>query len=137
MSSLLQNSLKTVALTLLCGGALLATAGNAAAEVTFKGKTIDVIMSALITGGSFYQLENTGNIPMRTSDSRVIQNAYETYKAELDRVPIPSDKAIQNTLELSQRVAPKLVTIDIKRHLYFDPVRRLATNGFIDALYNK
>jgi ABC-type nitrate/sulfonate/bicarbonate transport system substrate-binding protein len=74
---------------------------------------------------------------MRTSDSRVIQNAYETYKAELDRVPIPSDKAIQNTLELSQRVAPKLVTIDIKRHLYFDPVRRLATNGFIDALYNK
>jgi len=74
---------------------------------------------------------------MRTSDSRVIQNAYETYKAELDRVPIPSDKAIQNTLELSQRVAPKLVTIDIKRHLYFDPVRRLATNGFIDSLYNK
>ena len=44
MSSLLQNSLKTLALTLLCGGAMLATAGNAAAEVTFKGKTIDVIM---------------------------------------------------------------------------------------------
>jgi NitT/TauT family transport system substrate-binding protein len=74
---------------------------------------------------------------MRTSDSRVIQNAYETYKAELDRVPLPSDKAIENTLELSQRVAPKLGSIDIKRYLYFDPVRRLATDGFIDALYNR
>jgi ABC-type nitrate/sulfonate/bicarbonate transport system substrate-binding protein len=72
---------------------------------------------------------------MRTSDSRVIQNAYDTYKAELDRVPIPSDKAIQNTLELSQRVAPNLAAINIKRHLYFDPLRRLAADGFIDQLY--
>jgi len=72
---------------------------------------------------------------MRTSDSRLIQNAYSRYKAEMDRVPIPSDKAIQNTLELSQRVAPELVNIDIKRHLYFEPVRRLASDGFIDRLY--
>lgn len=72
---------------------------------------------------------------MRTSDSRLIQNAYSQYKAELDRVPIPSDKAIQNTLELSRRVAPDLVNIDIKRHLYFEPVRRLVNEGFIDRLY--
>jgi tripartite-type tricarboxylate transporter receptor subunit TctC len=52
MSSLLQNSLKTVALTILCGGAMLATAGNAAAEVTFKGKTIDVIMGSAPGGGT-------------------------------------------------------------------------------------
>jgi putative tricarboxylic transport membrane protein len=52
MSSLLQNSLKTLALTLLCGGAMLATAGNAAAEVTFKGKTIDVIMGSAPGGGT-------------------------------------------------------------------------------------
>src|SRR6476619_3775160 len=52
MSSLLQNSLKTVALTLLCGGAMLATAGKAAAEVTFKGKTIDVIMGSAPGGGT-------------------------------------------------------------------------------------
>ena len=72
---------------------------------------------------------------MRTSDSKLIQNAYSRYKAELDRVPIPSDKAIQNTLELSQRVAPDLVNIDIKRHLYFEPVQHLASDGFIDRLY--
>ena len=42
---------------------------------------------------------------------------------ELDRVPLPSEKAIQNTLEISHRVAPKLSGIDIKRHLHFGPVQ--------------
>lgn len=72
---------------------------------------------------------------MRTSDARVIQNAYDQYKSQLDRVPIPPDSAIQNTLEISQRVAPKLASMDVKRYLYFDPVRRLASEGFIDRLY--
>ncbi len=74
---------------------------------------------------------------MRTSDARLVDGAYERYKAEVDRVPIPPEKAIQNTLEISQRVAPKLASIDIKRHLYFDPVRRLAAEGFIDRLYRQ
>jgi NitT/TauT family transport system substrate-binding protein len=74
---------------------------------------------------------------MRTSDARLIEGAYERYKAEVDRVPIPPEKAIQNTLEISQRVAPKLASIDVKRHLYFDPVRRLAAEGFIDRLYRQ
>ncbi len=72
---------------------------------------------------------------MRTSDPRVVENAYERYKEELDRVPIPSEKAIKNTLDISHRVAPKLAGIDIKRHLYFGPVRRLAEERFIDRLY--
>jgi hypothetical protein len=38
-------------------------------------------------------------------------------------VPLPSEKAIQNTLEISHRVAPKLSGIDIKRHLHFGPVQ--------------
>jgi len=74
---------------------------------------------------------------MRTSDARVIEDAYERYKAEVDRVPIPSEKAIQNTIEISQRVAPKLASIDIKRHLYFDPVRGLKAEGFIERLYKQ
>ncbi len=72
---------------------------------------------------------------MRTSDARVIQNAYDRYKAQLDRVPIPPDTAIQNTLEISQRVAPKLASMDVKHYLYFEPIRRLASEGFIDRLY--
>jgi NitT/TauT family transport system substrate-binding protein len=72
---------------------------------------------------------------MRTADMRVIQSAYEGYKEGLDRVPIPSDAAIKNTLDISYRVAPKLSGIDIKRHLQFGPVRRLADEGFIDRLY--
>ena len=72
---------------------------------------------------------------MRTSDPRVIQNGYERYKEELDRVPIPSEKAIKNTVEISNRVAPKLAGIDIKRYLYFAPVQRLVEEGFIDRLY--
>jgi NitT/TauT family transport system substrate-binding protein len=74
---------------------------------------------------------------MRTSDSRLIQNAYERYKAELDRVPIPPEKAIQNTLEISHRVAPKLAGTDIRRYLHFDPIRRLAAEGFIERLYKQ
>jgi hypothetical protein len=74
---------------------------------------------------------------MRTTDPRLVQGAYERYKAEVDRVPIPSEIAIQNTLEISQRVAPKLASIDVKRYLYFDPVRRLAAEGFIDRLYKQ
>jgi NitT/TauT family transport system substrate-binding protein len=72
---------------------------------------------------------------MRASDPRVVQNAYERYREELDRVPIPSDKAVQNTLEISHRVAPKLSGIDIKRHLYFAPVQRLVKEGFVEELY--
>jgi hypothetical protein len=54
---------------------------------------------------------------------------------ELDRVPIPPEKATKNTLEISHRVAPKLATIDICRHMYFAPVERLVAEGFIDRLY--
>ena len=72
---------------------------------------------------------------MRTSDARVIQSAYERYIQDLDRVPIPSEKAIKTTVEISHRVAPKLASIDINRHLYFAPVQKLAAEGFIDKLY--
>ena len=72
---------------------------------------------------------------MRNLDVRVVQGAYERYKEELDRVPIPSEKAIKNTLEISHRVAPKLATIDINRHMYFAPVQKLVAEGFIDRLY--
>jgi hypothetical protein len=72
---------------------------------------------------------------MRTSDPRVVQNSYERYKEELDRVPIPSEKAIKNTVEISHRVAPKLVGIDIKRYLYFARVQRLVEKGFVERLY--
>jgi NitT/TauT family transport system substrate-binding protein len=74
---------------------------------------------------------------MRTSDARLVEGAYDRYKAEVDRLPIPPEKAIQNTLEISQRVAPKLASLDVKRYLYFDPVRRLAAEGFIDKLYRQ
>ena len=74
---------------------------------------------------------------MRTSDTRLVEGAYDRYKVEVDRVPIPPEKAIQNTLEISQRVAPKLASIDVTRYLYFDPVRRLAAEGFIDKLYRQ
>jgi NitT/TauT family transport system substrate-binding protein len=72
---------------------------------------------------------------MRASDPQVVQNAYERYIEEVDRIPIPSEKAIHNTLEISHRVAPKLSGIDIKRHLHFGPVQRLAKEGFIEQLY--
>jgi NitT/TauT family transport system substrate-binding protein len=71
---------------------------------------------------------------MRT-DPRVVQTAYDQYVQGLDRIPIPSDKAIKNTLDISHRVAPKLGAIDISRHLYFAPVQKLAVDGFIDTLY--
>jgi hypothetical protein len=72
---------------------------------------------------------------MRTSDPRVVQTAYEQYVQGVDRVPIPSDKAIKNTLDISHRVAPKLAALDINRYLYFAPIKKLAAEGFIDKLY--
>jgi NitT/TauT family transport system substrate-binding protein len=72
---------------------------------------------------------------MRVTDTRVIQNAYDGYRKDVDRVPLPSDKAIQTTLEITHRLAPKLAGIDIKKHLYFGPVQRLKEEGFIDRLY--
>jgi NitT/TauT family transport system substrate-binding protein len=72
---------------------------------------------------------------MRVSDSRVLHNAYDSYKKEVDRIPIPSEKAIQNTLEITYRIAPKLANIDIKKHLYFGPIQRLKEEGYIDRLY--
>jgi ABC-type nitrate/sulfonate/bicarbonate transport system substrate-binding protein len=72
---------------------------------------------------------------MRVSDSRVVHSAYDNYKKEVDRVPIPSEKAIQNTLEITYRIAPRLENVDIKKHLYFGPIQRLKDEGFIDRLY--
>ncbi len=51
MSSL-QKSVAKGVLALLCGGALLAGTVAATAEVTFKGKTVDVIMGSAAGGGT-------------------------------------------------------------------------------------
>lgn len=69
------------------------------------------------------------------ADPRIVETGYERYRKEVDRVPIPSEQAIKNTLEISHRVAPKLAAIDIKRHLHFGPVQRLIHEGFIERLY--
>ena len=52
MSSLLEKSIARTAVVLLCGGALLAGAGTAIAQVNFKGKTIDVILGSTAGGGT-------------------------------------------------------------------------------------
>src|SRR5262244_2987843 len=72
---------------------------------------------------------------MRTADAKTLDSSYEVYVKGLDKVPIPDDKAIQNTLEITYRVAPKLAGTDIKKHLYFAPVQRLKEEGYIDRLY--
>ena len=72
---------------------------------------------------------------MRTADAKTIDSSYEVYVSGLDRTPLPNDKAIQNTLELSYRIAPKLAGLDIKKYLYFGPIQRLKEEGFIDRLY--
>src|SRR5881397_2521199 len=72
---------------------------------------------------------------MRTADTKTIESAYEAYANGLDRVPIPNDKAIQNTLEITHRIAPKLAGLDIKKYLYFGSIQRLRDEGFIDRLY--
>ena len=46
-------------------------------------------------------------------------------------MPIPNEKAIQNTLEITYRIAPKLAGLDIKKHLYFGSVQRLKDEGFV------
>lgn len=89
-----------------------------AAIVKDKQKTLDVLRKY-----------------MRTADSKTLDSSYEVYVKGLDKVPIPDDKAIQNTLEITYRVAPKLAGIDIKKHLYFAPVQRLKEEGYIDRLY--
>jgi tripartite-type tricarboxylate transporter receptor subunit TctC len=50
MSSFLQKNVTRAALALVCGGALLA--GQANAEVNFKGKTIDIILGSASGGGT-------------------------------------------------------------------------------------
>lgn len=72
---------------------------------------------------------------MRTADAKTLDSAYDVYVNGLDRVPIPNDKAIQNTLALTYRIAPKLAGLDIKKHFYFAPIERLKNEGYIDRLY--
>lgn len=72
---------------------------------------------------------------MRTADSKAIQASYDVYVKGLDKVPIPNEQAIQNTLEITYRIAPKLAGLDIKKHFYFGPVERLKLEGYIDRLY--
>jgi NitT/TauT family transport system substrate-binding protein len=72
---------------------------------------------------------------MRTTDAKALQAAYEVYTQGLDKVPIPNARAIQNTLDITYRLAPKLAGIDVKKHFYFSPVLRLKEQGYIDRLY--
>jgi len=72
---------------------------------------------------------------MRTTDMKALQSSYDVYVKGLDKVPIPNDQAIQNTLDITYRIAPKLAGMDIKKHFYFAPVQRLKEEGYIDQLY--
>ena len=72
---------------------------------------------------------------MRTADTKTLDSAYESYVDGIDRVPVPSDKAIQNTLEISYRIAPKLIGLEIKKYLSFGAIQRLREEGYIDRLY--
>ena len=72
---------------------------------------------------------------MRTADVRTLQSSYEVYTKGLDRVPIPNEQAIQNTLDITYRIAPKLAGIDTRKHFYFGPIQRLKEEGFIERLY--
>jgi hypothetical protein len=72
---------------------------------------------------------------MRTADAKTLDGAYESYVNGLDRVPIPNERAIQNTLEITYRIAPKLAGLEIKKQLYFGAVERLRNEGFIEKLY--
>jgi NitT/TauT family transport system substrate-binding protein len=72
---------------------------------------------------------------MRGADAKTLESSYEVYLNGLERTPIPNDKAIQNTLDLSHRIAPKLVGMDVKKVLSFGAMQRLKDEGFIDRLY--
>lgn len=72
---------------------------------------------------------------MRLSDPKTLHAAYEAYVKGLDKVPIPSETAIHNTLEITSRLSPRLASVDVKRHLFFGPVQRLQEEGYIDRLY--
>ena len=52
MASLLPKNVTRTAAALVCGGSLLAGCMSAAAEVTFKGKTVDVILGSAAGGGT-------------------------------------------------------------------------------------
>lgn len=89
-----------------------------AAIVKDKQKTLDVLRKY-----------------MRTADVKALQSSYDVYVNGLDKVPIPNQQAIQNTLDITYRIAPKLSGMDIKKHLYFAPIQRLKDEGYIDRLY--
>ena len=72
---------------------------------------------------------------MRATDTKTIQTSYDVYVKGLDKVPIPNDRAIQNTVDITYRIAPKLAGLDLKKYLYFGPVQRLKEEGYIDRLY--
>jgi NitT/TauT family transport system substrate-binding protein len=72
---------------------------------------------------------------MRATDPKTIQTSYDVYVKGLDKVPIPNDRAIQNTVDITHRIAPKLAGLDLKKYLYFGPVQRLKEEGYIDRVY--
>jgi len=71
----------------------------------------------------------------KIDDQTVLNYTYDTYVQGIDRIPIPSNAAIENTIEMSLRLAPKLNDIDIKKHFYFDSVEELKKQGYIEKLY--
>jgi ABC-type nitrate/sulfonate/bicarbonate transport system substrate-binding protein len=71
----------------------------------------------------------------KIDDPKVLAYTYETYVQGVDKVPIPSNAAVENTIEMSLRLAPKLKNIDVKRHFYFDPVQELKKQGYFEKLY--
>lgn len=72
---------------------------------------------------------------MRATDPKTVQTSYEVYVKGLDKVPIPNDQAIQNTVDITYRLAPKLAGLDLKKYFHFGPVQRLKEEGYIDRFY--
>ena len=63
------------------------------------GMVMQLTSVALVAGQVYIKSVEVLDKYMRASDPQVVQNAYARYIEEVDRIPIPSEKAILNTFD--------------------------------------
>jgi ABC-type nitrate/sulfonate/bicarbonate transport system substrate-binding protein len=69
----------------------------------------------------------------KTTDSAVLEDAYQALLSTLQRVPAPKPEAIQTGL--AQSTSPKAKTADPNRFIDASLVAEVQKSGFIDSLY--
>jgi hypothetical protein len=73
----------------------------------------------------------------RISDRELLQQSYNYVKPHFLRVPYPSPRSIQDTLDILAKDIPKATDADLRDFIDNSILKEIETSGYIESVYAK